>query len=101
MGGIHAKRIGGGTDNKKLTGNKIVEQMKTKSVTKTIMSLKLATWNLCLGLTNKKDIVLEEIAKNEIDICCLQETEIVKNYDFSVLNSKDYNNRCHLQQTIS
>ena len=39
MGGIHAKRIGGGTDNKKLTGNKMVEQMNTKFVTNEFLLL--------------------------------------------------------------
>ena len=54
------------------------------------MSVKIATWNLCLGLINKKEIVLDELCKNNIDICCLQETEIAKDYDLSFLNSKDY-----------
>ena len=39
-------------------------------------SVKVATWNLCLGLPNKKDFVLNEIELNRIDVCCMQETEI-------------------------
>ena len=54
------------------------------------MSLKIATWNLCLGLLNKKDIVLDELVKNDIDVCCLQETELGKNCDLKILNSKDF-----------
>ena len=40
--------------------------------------MKVATWNLCLGLSNKKDTVLNEIELNSIDVCCMQETELEK-----------------------
>ena len=55
------------------------------------MSVKIATWNLCLGLPNKRDIVLDELSKNDIDVCCHQETEIGMNYDLNTLNSRDFN----------
>ena len=54
------------------------------------MSIKIATWNLCLGLPNKKDIVLCELELNKIDICCLQETEIDENYPTNILSSPSY-----------
>ena len=38
--------------------------------------LKVASWNVCLGLTNKKDFIIHEITKEQIDICCLQECEV-------------------------
>ena len=40
--------------------------------------IKIATWNLCLGLTNKKDYVLQIITVNKIDICCMQEIDVKK-----------------------
>ena len=46
------------------------------------LNLKLATWNLCLGLSNKKDVVSQTILSNEIDICVLQEIDIPAGYDF-------------------
>ena len=37
---------------------------------------KIATWNLCLGLANKKDLVSKTIVENEIDVCVMQEIDI-------------------------
>ena len=42
--------------------------------------VKIATWNVCLGLKNKKTYVSNTIEDNKIDICCIQECEIEKNY---------------------
>ena len=53
-------------------------------------SLVLATWNLCLGLANKKDIVTETLNKNGISACCIQETEIPMNFPEEVLNCNEY-----------
>ena len=49
-----------------------------------------ATWNVCLGLTNKKDLVINELRRRDISICCLQEVEIKKNFPIETLNTKDY-----------
>ena len=54
------------------------------------MSVKIATWNLCLGLPNKKDTVLRVLESEKIDICCLQETEIDENYPTNILSSPSY-----------
>ena len=54
------------------------------------MPLRIATWNLCFGLQNKKDIVLDVLQENNIDLCCLQETEIEKNYPTNILSSVNY-----------
>jgi exonuclease III len=43
-------------------------------------NIKIATWNLCLGLGSKKDLVQKYILENNIDICCVQETEIDNNF---------------------
>ena len=54
------------------------------------MSLKIASWNLCLGLSNKRDLVLDELIKNEVDLCCLQDTELDPDYPVNLLNSRHY-----------
>jgi exonuclease III len=54
------------------------------------MIIKIATWNLCLGFLNKKDIVLDTLKRNKIDICCMQETELDTNVPTNVLDSKQY-----------
>ena len=53
-------------------------------------NLKIGTWNLCLGLANKKDTVTDYLKANGISICCLQETEIPANYPENILNYNDY-----------
>jgi hypothetical protein len=52
--------------------------------------VRIATWNLCLGLINKKDKVLRELNNNSINICCLQETELDENFPVISLNSNEY-----------
>ena len=54
-------------------------------------NIKIATWNLCLGLVNKKDIVTEYLKSNDISVCCMQETEIPNNYPLNILNCNNYN----------
>ena len=53
-------------------------------------NLVIATWNLCLGIANKKDIVTEYLSEHKIKICCLQETEVPMNYPVNVLNCNNY-----------
>ena len=38
--------------------------------------IKIASWNVCLGLTTKIPEIARTITEEKIDICCLQETEI-------------------------
>ena len=52
--------------------------------------LKVASWNVCLGLTNKKDFIIHEIRKEQIDICCLQECEVSCTLDENTLSFRDY-----------
>ena len=54
-------------------------------------NIKIATWNVCLGLMNKKDVVSNMITDNKIDICCLQETDIPVEYNHELLSFKGYN----------
>jgi hypothetical protein len=42
-------------------------------------NIKIATWNLCLGLASKKELVKKYIHDNNLDVCCLQGTELYKN----------------------
>ena len=52
--------------------------------------IKLATWNICLGMRNKKDIIYETLKNEKIDICALQEVEIPTDYQHELMSSKDY-----------
>ena len=52
--------------------------------------LTIGTWNLCLGLPNKKDIVVDILLSNKVKICCLQETEIQSGFPENVLNCGGY-----------
>ena len=54
-------------------------------------TMKIATLNLCLGLRNKKDEIKRIIEHNNIDIMCLQETELPGDYPIVLLSFKGYN----------
>ena len=49
--------------------------------------LRIGTLNLCLGLQNKKDMLLSLLDLNSVDVCGLQETEIPMNFPENILNS--------------
>ena len=53
-------------------------------------NLKICTWNLCLGIINKKDIVKREIIENKIDICCMQEVELPNGYPSQLMTFPNY-----------
>ena len=50
-----------------------------------MLSLLVKTWNLCLGLENKKDYVSSVINDKQIAICCLQEVELESSYPMDIL----------------
>ena len=50
----------------------------------------IATWNICLGLSNKKDIVADYLKANDVSVCCLQETKIPMNFPENLLNCGGY-----------
>ena len=54
-------------------------------------AIKIATLNLCLGLKNKKEEVKRLIINNDIDILCMQETEIPADFPVEMLTFKGYN----------
>ena len=53
--------------------------------------IKIATWNLCLGIANKKETVTDYLKANNTKVCGLQETEIPMGFPENILNSGDYN----------
>ena len=52
--------------------------------------MKIASWNVCLGILNKKDIIEQVIKDNNIDICCIQEIEIPSDFPINNLTFKEY-----------
>ena len=52
--------------------------------------MKISTWNVCLGLTTKKDEVSRILINNNIDICCIQEAEIPLNFPINDLSICGY-----------
>ena len=50
-----------------------------------------ATWNVCHGITNKKDLITNMIYENKIDIICLQEVEIDQKIFTNMKSIKNYN----------
>jgi exonuclease III len=53
-------------------------------------TINVCTWNLCLGLQYKLRNVEEILIKEDIDILCLQETEIEEGFDMNVLKINGY-----------
>ena len=58
---------------------------------------RIATLNLCLGLRAKKEEVKRLITENNIDILCVQETEIPNDFPSELLtfNGYNYENECN------
>ena len=47
--------------------------------------------NLCLGLPNKRDTVVEILKSNNVGVCCLQEVEVQMNFPEKLLNCGGFN----------
>ena len=62
-------------------------------------NIKIATWNICLGMPNKKDIVTDYLRTEEIKVCCLQETEVQADFPADVLNTGGYTLELALNDT--
>ena len=52
--------------------------------------MKIATWNMCLGLFHKRDYVRNLLHENDIDILTLQETELTPEIETKNLQIKGY-----------
>ena len=50
-------------------------------------NFKIGSLNLCLGLPNKKETVVQLLSENAIGVCGLQETEMPMNFPENILNS--------------
>ena len=53
--------------------------------------VKIASWNVCLGLKRKKDYVKSKIIEEKIDICCIQECDLKPDFPVNILTFKNYN----------
>ena len=53
-------------------------------------SINIGTWNLCLGLTNKKDYIKRKLIENQLDILCVQECEVDPILDENILTIRNY-----------
>jgi exonuclease III len=53
-------------------------------------NLKMATWNLCLGVSNKRDYIRNTLIETRIDILNMQETELHEKTDPTQLSIKRY-----------
>lgn len=54
------------------------------------MSIKIATFNLCLGLLSKRDMLLDILEEKKLDVCCVQETEIAADVPIEIMSSRNY-----------
>ena len=53
-------------------------------------NFKISTWNLCLGLPNKKDMITDSLKTFNISVCCMQETEVLNDFPEDQLNYNGY-----------
>lgn len=53
-------------------------------------TLKVCTWNVCLGIKYKLRRVEEILKKNDIDVICIQESEITSHDDLSIIQIEGY-----------
>ena len=52
--------------------------------------LRIATWNLCLGLSNKKNTIKQYITEYKLDVCCMQEIDLQADYPDDLLSFPGY-----------
>ena len=52
--------------------------------------MKIATWNVCLGLTSKKDEIERMLINEDIDICLIQEAEIPMDFPINDITIRGY-----------
>jgi endonuclease/exonuclease/phosphatase family metal-dependent hydrolase len=63
-------------------------------------NINVCTWNLCLGLQYKLSYVREILIQDDIDMLCLQETEIEEGLDINVLEINGYELETDLADNI-
>ena len=62
----------------------------TTETKKSMMDVKIASLNLCLGLKFKKQMVEQILLENTIDILCLQEVEVENGFDLDLLSLRGF-----------
>jgi exonuclease III len=55
-----------------------------------MQEITIATWNVCLGLSKKRDYIREMLTELEIDILNLQETELNPTLNMDLVCIKGY-----------
>ena len=63
-------------------------------------NINVCTWNLCLGLQYKLNYVRDILIKDDVDILCLQETEIDEGLDMDILKINGYELETDLADNI-
>ena len=76
--------------NKRLIKEIEIEKVRKERISKINMPIKVATLNLCLGLKNKKFLVQKILDEHNIDILCMQETEVTKMLSHDELGIRNY-----------
>ena len=61
-------------------------------------SINIGTWNLCLGLTNKKDYIKRKLIEEHLDILCVQECQVDPNMDENILTIR--NHKIELENSV-
>jgi len=52
--------------------------------------IKICTWNVCLGILHKIQLIKEFVLEKEIDVLCIQEAEIKMDDDISLLGIQGF-----------
>jgi len=53
-------------------------------------SIKIATWNICLGMFNKIQLIKEQLYRESLDVLFLNETEINEKHDQKLMKIEGY-----------
>ncbi len=66
------------------------EEQNQGKIASMMSNIKIATWNLCLGLASKKELVKKYVSDYKLDVWCLQETELDINLNADLLSFPGY-----------
>ena len=73
-----------------ILNTKLMVISDTTETKKSMMDVKIASLNLCLGLKFKKQMVEQILLENTIDIFCLQEVEVENGFDLDLLSLRGF-----------
>ena len=87
----HSENTGSPNQNRrKLKTRKLTKPVNSLTTAHSTMVIKIATLNLCLGLSNKKTLIKQITLEEKIDVLCLQETDLAANLDSNLLSFPGY-----------